>query len=83
MFVKLAICTTFEVHDVPPSLARIPDQLLFYNSTTSCVIILKLCPGKQNYAANMFNLKFIPLLTSALAQMIPFSGQSEFTDDKK
>ena len=52
----------------------------FYNSRTTCAILVKLCPSQQNLVRNILKSKCPPHVTSEYAQMVYFLGQSDFTD---
>ena len=57
-----------------------PWTTFFYNSRTTCALLMKLCPSEQNLVRNIVKSKFPPHVTSEHAQMVYFLGQSDFTD---
>ena len=57
-----------------------PWTTFFYNSRTTCAILMKLCPSEQNLVRNILKSKCPPHVSSEHAQMVYFLGQSDFTD---
>ena len=57
-----------------------PWTTVFYNSRTTCAILMKLCPSEQNLVRNILKSKCPPHVTSEHTQMVYFLGQSDFTD---
>ena len=57
-----------------------PKDNFFYNSRTTCAILMKLCPSEQNLVRNILKSKCPSHVTFEHAQMVYFLGQSDFTD---